>query len=561
MSGSKTVLWFIVILIGEIQVYCQDEAGPDDPGASKTVDDEISALNYFTEYGYFERTGEVEEIIDEEKLKELMTKFQAKFGLNVTGILDDETKELMSTPRCGNPDFYPEGETRKKRFTRIGRRWPSSEVTWFITGYTLDRDLSNAQVHEQIRTAFQRWADVSALTLSQAPTPNNADILLSFQRRNHFDGSPFDGPGGTLAHAFPPPDRGLGGDVHFDDEETYRTDRGIILHQVATHEIGHSLGLGHSDDRNAVMAPFYRQGVSPAAFSLQSDDIAGIQAIYGRNVNVNPPVVPPIPTFTPPTTTTTTSAPTTTPTRTESTLYCNGQFDAATDGFDSDSVFLFQGRQVFKYNARYRIVPGYPKPISEEFPGVVGFIDAALTYVVKPNYRIIYLFKGDNYWRFDNGARINGYPRSITQYWGGVPANLDAAFVWTGNGLWYFVKGDQYYRYNILRRSIDAGYPRPLSVWRRVLSPIDAVTTFRGRTFFFQGQYYQVFYDRNFQASRPLQTAPAWLGCITQGLELYTTDLPTTLSMEEFTESSGPSIRIQFAVVILPLVIYLFHLH
>ena len=53
---------------------------------------------------------------------------------------------------------------------------------------------------------------------------------------------------------------------------------GTNLLQTAAHEFGHSLGLSHTDDNDALMAPFYRGfEVKPR---LNEDDIKAIQVHF-----------------------------------------------------------------------------------------------------------------------------------------------------------------------------------------------------------------------------------------------------------------------------------------
>ncbi len=59
-----------------------------------------------------------------------------------------------------------------------------------------------------------------------------------------------------------------------------RAGRRKLFVPIATHEFGHSLGLGHSRERRAIMYAYY-SGSSPIV-QLHQDDINGIQRLYGR---------------------------------------------------------------------------------------------------------------------------------------------------------------------------------------------------------------------------------------------------------------------------------------
>lgn len=130
----------------------------------------------------------------------------------------------------------------------------------------------------EIQRALASWSEVVNVDFHQVNTFGNSNgIDISFASGSHGDGTPFDGPGRVIAHTFyPPPNpESIAGDLHFDLSETWRIGADIDLYSVALHELGHALGLGHSDDPNSVMYPYYRK-----ASQLQQPDIDAIRTLY-----------------------------------------------------------------------------------------------------------------------------------------------------------------------------------------------------------------------------------------------------------------------------------------
>ena len=163
--------------------------------------------------------------------------------------------------------------------------WDKTEITYaFVNGTDkLEGDVER----DLVRQAFALWAEQTSLTFTETGDASSADIVIGWAVGDHGDGDPFDGPGNVLAHAsFPNPYDNSQVFLHFDDEERWvdSETRNVDLLTVATHELGHALGLAHSDDPNALMFASYS---GPHRF-LSQDDIAGIQAIYGARNSPDP---------------------------------------------------------------------------------------------------------------------------------------------------------------------------------------------------------------------------------------------------------------------------------
>jgi hypothetical protein len=167
---------------------------------------------------------------------------------------------------------------------KVGEGWDGAGLGSAELGYIfgpMTGRLSADQVRNEVVRAIREWARYAQLRfIPAASAGDRRTIAILFATGDHGDGYPFDGPGKTLAHTFfpsPPNPEPVAGDLHLDDDEPWQSAGSIDLFSVVLHELGHALGLGHSDDPVSVMYPYYR-----AVTGLHSQDITALRELYAR---------------------------------------------------------------------------------------------------------------------------------------------------------------------------------------------------------------------------------------------------------------------------------------
>ncbi|KAL5738967.1 hypothetical protein ACOSQ2_028150 [Xanthoceras sorbifolium] len=227
----------------------------------------LEIKKYLEKFGYLEyknaknRTHENDDDFDD-LLESAVKTYQLNFHVKPSGVLDRKTLSKMAMPRCGKTHHHHHGSgspfdtVAHYSFFKGSPKWPAAQthLTYAFLPGTRDDAMG------PVARAFQTWQANTRFKFSRVEDSTNANLKISFASGDHGDGSPFDGPGKTLAHAFSATD----GRFHFDMDEKWAV-------------VGHLLGLEHSQVEEAIMWPGIAVGSTKG---IHRDDIEGIKALY-----------------------------------------------------------------------------------------------------------------------------------------------------------------------------------------------------------------------------------------------------------------------------------------
>ncbi|KAM9385727.1 neutrophil collagenase-like [Pholidichthys leucotaenia] len=369
-----------------------------------------------------------------DKVKEM----QNFFGLPPSGEITEETLAVMKKPRCGLSDVEPFGETIRWKKTTLSYRTSANKLP-----------IPALKLHKVFKAAWKLWSNVTPMKFRKR-NRREADIVISFHIGDHKDGSPFDGRGGILAHAFLP-GSGIGGDVHFDADENWSFNfTGFSLLAVAVHEFGHALGLPHSSDPGSVMYPAY--SFSPSSEpQLSFHDVKDVQHIYGVSANFALLVSK--------------SPPPRTPDKCDVDL----SFDAVTEL--QQEVLFFKGRFMWRKHPYFDEI-GITL-IRSLWPDTVPhYLDAVYQNI---GSGAMLFFKGHQYWMMRDVKLEEGFPRNISRL--GFPSrikSIDAALHFRNDRYTVFFTGQECWRYNEQQEMMEESAMLIEQQWPGIPSPVDA---------------------------------------------------------------------------------------
>jgi hypothetical protein len=183
--------------------------------------------------------------------------------------------------------------SRAQAYTLLGYIWQQGSMTYYLNPTNMD--LATSAIEPAIRAGADAWRLQSGASFSflfagfSAQETNTNDGINLVMFRNASSGSAL-----ATTYTWYSGTRLLDADIVFWDAGfqfytgTTGCSGGFYIEDVATHEFGHALGLGHSAVGSATMYPSIST-CSQGSRLLDADDIAAVLSLYPRTA------IPPAP--------------------------------------------------------------------------------------------------------------------------------------------------------------------------------------------------------------------------------------------------------------------------
>ena len=103
--------------------------------------------DYLTRFGYLPQSDlETGALRTMQQLEDAIRNLQGFAGINMTGVIDARTKQLIGQKRCGVQDvslgYRNKRSIRVKRYNLQGQRWSHTNLTWSLRSLPRDNHVT-----------------------------------------------------------------------------------------------------------------------------------------------------------------------------------------------------------------------------------------------------------------------------------------------------------------------------------------------------------------------------------------------------------------------------------